>query len=227
MLAREGPEKNVVLVCVNSDSGERVFSWQKDNLSDPIRGEELDKEYITSADFLLLDGTYPEAASQAAKWMREAGKTVMLDGSKTNEPLSDSIKKLVPLVDVLICGSGFSYMLTGIENIFAAGRAVLNLGPSIFVQTEGEKGSYTVTEDERFHVPAFDVDIVDTTGAGDVFHGAFLIGLLKRWDVKSISVFSTAVSALKCMKLGGRRSIPEYKEVEAFLEARGLVLDSI
>ena len=227
MLERKGPEPNVVLVCVNSESGERVFSWQKDNLTNPLRVEELDKDYIISADYLHLDGTYPEAAAQAARWMREAGKTVMLDGSKTNEPISESIKSLIPLVDHLICGSGFSYQLTGIEDIFGAGEAVLDLGPSIFVQTEGEKGSYTVTEDDRFHVPAFDVKVVDTTGAGDVFHGAYLFGLLKGWDIKTITMFSTAVSALKCMKLGGRRSIPEFNEVKEFLKERGISLDSI
>lgn len=227
MLVREGPESNVVLVCVNSESGERVFSWQKDNLTDPLRVEELDKNYITSADFLHLDGTYPEAAAQAARWMREAGKTVMLDGSKTSEPISETTRNLVPLVDLLICGSGFSYQLTGIKDIYEAGEAVLNLGPRIFVQTEGEKGSYTVTEDDRFHIPAFDVDVVDTTGAGDVFHGAYLFGLLKGWDIKTITMFSTAVSALKCMKLGGRRSIPELNEVKAFLIERGISLYSI
>ena len=83
MLERKGPEPNVVLVCVNSESGERVFSWQKDNLTNPLRVEELDKDYIISADYLHLDGTYPEAAAQAARWMREAGKTVMLVASST------------------------------------------------------------------------------------------------------------------------------------------------
>lgn len=224
MIVRDYPERNVILVCVNSESGERVFSWQKNLHSDPIRVNELDKEYITSADFLHLDGEYPEAAAMAAKWMRDAGKTVMLDGSKTSDPIPESMSNLVPLVDVLICGSGFSYQLTGIKDIYKAGEAVLKLGPRIFVQTEGEKGCYVVTPDTRFHVPAFSVDVLDTTGAGDVFHGAFLFGLLKGWDVKTIAQFSTAVSALKCTRLGGRRSIPEISEVIQFLEIRGIPL---
>ncbi len=227
MVVREGPERNVILVCVNSESGERVFSWQKDAHNDPLRVDELDKEYITSADYLHIDGTHPEAAAEAAIWMREAGKTVMLDGSKTSTPVSESMRKLVSLVDVLICGSGFAYHLTGIEDIYEAGEAVLEMGPRIFVQTEGEKGSYTVTADTRFHVPAFEIDVVDTTGAGDVFHGAYLFGVLKGWDIKTITHFSTAVSALKCMKLGGRRSIPELSEVKEFLSQRGISIPSI
>lgn len=227
MKPREGPERNVILVCVNSESGERVFSWQKDAHNNPLRIDEIDKEYITSADYLHLDGTHPEAAAQAAIWMREAGKTVMLDGSKTNGPISETMRNLVPLVDVLICGSRFSYHLTGKEDIFEAGEEVLKLGPRIFVQTEGEKGSYTVTSDEQFHVPAFDIDVVDTTGAGDVFHGAYLFGLLKGWDLKTITLFSTAVSALKCTKLGGRRSIPMFHEVESFLKEHGVHLPPI
>jgi ribokinase len=67
---------------------------------------------------------------------------------------------------------------------------------------EGEDGSYTVTADgERFHVPSFKVDVIDTTGAGDVFHGAYIVGLLQGWDLRSVAQFSTAVSALKCTKL--------------------------
>jgi sugar/nucleoside kinase (ribokinase family) len=65
------------------------------------------------------------------------------------------------------------------------------------------------------------VDVVDTTGAGDVFHGAFLYGLLQGWKAGDILLFANAVSALKCTRLGGRAGIPRPAEVRTFLDARG------
>jgi sugar/nucleoside kinase (ribokinase family) len=63
--------------------------------------------------------------------------------------------------------------------------------------------------------------VVDTTGAGDVFHGAFLYGLLQGWEARDILQFANAVSALKCTCLGGRTGIPRIEEVWRFLAARG------
>jgi ribokinase len=91
----------------------------------------------------------------------------------------------------------------------------------VVVQTEGKAGSYTTTRAERFHTPSFDVAVVDTTGAGDVFHGAYIVGMLRGWEVRRIVEFATAVSALKCTQLGGRRPIPCFDQVVEFLRERG------
>ena len=95
------------------------------------------------------------------------------------------------------------------------------------MQTEGEGGSYTLTAEERFHTPAFDVEVIDTTGAGDVFHGAYIVGLLHGWDLRRVALFSTAVAAIKCTKLGGRAGIPCYDEVLAFLRERNVELATV
>ena len=222
VVRRDIPDDQVVIVCVHEDTGERVFSGVRRFARAPLKPEELDREYITSAQYLHLDGFHMEAAMQAAQWMREAGRTVVLDGSKTDGPVRGEMAELVRHVDVLISGSGFARGLTGIADIWEAGVAVLDMGPSVFVQTEGEAGSYTVTRTARFHVPAFQIDVVDTTGAGDVFHGAYIVGLLQGWDLRYVAQFSTAVSALKCTKLGGRAGIPNFEDVIAFLTERGI-----
>ena len=98
------------------------------------------------------------------------------------------------------------------------------MGPSIFVQTEGEEGSYTITSDECFHTPAFSVEVVDTTGAGDVFHGAYIVGLLHGWNLQQVAQFATAASAIECTNLGGRVGIPCFDEVISFLNERGILL---
>lgn len=90
------------------------------------------------------------------------------------------------------------------------------------METHGEAGSFTFGGDEQFHTPAFAVEVLDTTGAGDVFHGAYLVGLLQGWDLRLTAQFATATAALKCTKLGGRRGIPDFAETVDFLRWRGM-----
>lgn len=225
MVYRDAPEDQVVVVNIHAETGERIFSGIQRWGNEQIRPEELDRDYITAADYLHLDGFHNAAALEAAQWMRAAGKTVVLDGHKTDGSVGEHLRRLIPHVDVLISGSGFARGLTGIEDIYEAGAAILALGPRIFVQTEGADGSYTITAEERFHTPAFPVDVIDTTGAGDVFHGAYIVGLLRGWSLRQIALFSTAVSALKCMHLGGRAGIPRFDAVLAFLRERGVTIE--
>ncbi len=219
---REAPEDQIVLVHVNAKTGERVFSGVERWHDSELYPDELDRAYVTAADYLHLDGFHAEAAMQAARWMHAAGKTVVLDGHKTTGTVSDHIRALVEHVDILIGGSGFVQGLTGLTDLWEAAAATLALGPRIVVQTEGEDGSYTVTAEARFHTPAFEVQVVDTTGAGDVFHGAYIVGLLHGWTPRQIAQFATAVAALKCTRLGGRAGIPTLDQTLAFLKTKGI-----
>jgi len=223
LVTHAGPDDQVIFVFVHAETGERIFSGVQGDQRTLLRVEDLDRDYITSAEYLHLDGFQTDAALQAAKWMREAGKKVVLDGHKTNN-VRPHLRSLLKYVDILISGAGFAQALTGIQDIWEAGKATLAEGPSIFVQTDGNKGSYTITADECFHTPIIDVDVVDTTGAGDVFHGAYLVGMLHGWDIRTIATFCTAVSALECTRLGGRVGIPCFDEVASFLNERGIRL---
>jgi ribokinase len=222
LVKRSGPDDQVIIVYVHAETGERVFAGVQSDSRISLTAENLDQDYITSAEYLHLEGYHGEAALQGAKWMKEAGKTVVLDGGQTSGRVGDRHRKLIEYVDVLITGSGFARGLTDIDDIWEAGEKVLEMGPRIFVETVGEDGSYTITKEERFHTPAFEVDVIDTTGAGDVFHGAYIVGLLQGWNSRQIAQFSTAVSAIKCTKLGGRAGIPGFEEVMAFLWDRGI-----
>lgn len=224
LVRRPGPETQVVMVYVHEDTGERLFSILRGFQNAPLSVDELDRDYITAAEYLHLDGHHIEAATQAAQWMHQAGKTIVLDGSKTNRKVAGPMRELVEHVDVLICASGFGPGLTGRQDVWEVGEAILDMGPSIVVQTDGENGSFTMTRDARFHTPAFKVDVVDTTGAGDVFHGAFIVGMHKGWDLPTTAAFSSAVSALKCTKLGGREGIPSINEVLDFLRIKGIAI---
>ena len=217
MVERNAPEGRISFVYVQEQTGERFFSFHKDMFARPVQPDELDRDYVTSAQFLHLDGCHPQASLEAARWMHEAGKTVVLDAQKTDRPVPHWMRALVEATDVLICGSGFCEMLTGCEDKGQARRETLGVGPRIVVQTEGADGSDTVTADDAFHTPAFEVDVIDTCGAGDVFHGAYLVGLVKNWDLRRIATFASAVAAMHCTVLGNRKGVPSMAEAEAFV----------
>jgi sugar/nucleoside kinase (ribokinase family) len=113
------------------------------------------------------------------------------------------------------------------ERILPAGswreklRALTALGPRFAAITAGEQGCYYTDGDEARHCPAFSLDVVDTTGAGDVFHGAFAFALANQWPAAKSVEFASAAAALSCRALGGRRGIPTLEETLGFLRARG------
>ena len=182
-----------------------------------LRPEELSREAVCSGRLLHLDGYEGEAALQAARWAREAGIPVSLDA----ETFTERREELFRLTDVLIVAERFARDLTGKVEVTDILHGLTRLGPSCVGVTMGERGSALFHREEIVEVPGFLVDVVDTTGAGDVFHGAFLYGLLQGWEAGDILLFANAVSALKCTRLGGRAGIPRVPEVRRFMGVRG------
>jgi ribokinase len=177
---------------------------------------ELDVDYLCSGRFLHLDGTSPAAALAAAREARRRGVRVCLDAGGPSEALL----ALVPEVDILIAAERFAAAVDTGSSFREGAARLLTMGPSLVVVTRGERGSWTLTGDGAFATPACDVPVVDTTGAGDVFHGAYLFGLLRGWDPRRTATFAGATAALKCTQLGGRAGIPRLGEVLAFLRTR-------
>jgi ribokinase len=166
---------------------------------------------------LHIDNHEPEAAIQAAKWANEAGIIVLMDAGSVRHRVID----LLEHVDVLIASHRFGRDCTGVDNPMKAAESMLSGRRKISIITCGEDGCACATPEERFHVPAFKVDVVDTTGAGDVFHGAFSFGLAKGWNAREVATFASAVAAIKCGSLGGRQGIPTYEETISFLKQHG------
>jgi len=124
------------------------------------------------------------------------------------------------LTDVLITSKAFAEDSTGESDYRKAGEKLRSLGLELIVITLGEDGSICLCSEDFFICNTFEVEVIDTTGAGDVFHGAFLYGLLREWDIRRVSEFATAVAAIKCTKLGGRAGLPTLAEAEKFIKER-------
>ena len=175
--------------------------------------EELPLEAVKNARYLHL-AMLDDVAVEAAKAARQAGVKVFLDA----DSYSDELGEFIPMVDVFVA-SEFVYdaMFEG-RDYEASCRRVMERGPEIVVFTFGEKGCVGLSAEGYFELPAYQVEVVDTVGAGDVYHGAFLAGLLQGWTVEKTAQFSSAVSAIKCTRIGGRAAIPDMETVKDFME---------
>ncbi len=204
------------IILVDQPSGKRSICASRGTAGEvPVAG--LDLAYLCSGRFLHLDGSHGEAALVAARAARAAGVGVCLDAG-TPDPRQFA---LVPLIEILIVGERFAAAAAPDGDVRTGAACLRALGPRIVVVTRGEHGSLTETADGTFHTPGFRVPVVDTTGAGDVFHGAYLFGLLRGWELDDVAEFASASAALKCRMLGGRAGIPTLAEVVAFLREHG------
>jgi sulfofructose kinase len=204
------------LVLVQAGTGRRAFISFRD--SDPgFEWTEQDQELIRQARFLHLDGWYPGIGLRAAEIARQAGVPVCLDAYRVDERTAE----WVALADVLIATESFPRRYTGEEDLESASQILLAQGPDVVAVTLSERGCLVVTREGSFRVAGFPVQVVDTTGAGDVFHGAFLYGLLQSWSLARTATFANAAGALACRQLGGRSAIPSLAELEAFLDRSG------
>jgi sulfofructose kinase len=178
--------------------------------------DERAKRKAVFTKILHLDGFNPIQDLEAAKFAKYQGIKVMLDANVVSKAIED----LLPFIDYLVTSKAFLYEFTNIKNIEKALKNINGIVKTDFlVTTLGSDGSVALLNDEVFFVDSFKVKAVDTTGAGDVYHGAFLFGILNRWNIKDIMLFSSAVAAIKCTS-AGRKGIPDYKSVIDFLEER-------
>jgi ribokinase len=127
---------------------------------------------------------------------------------------------LLPLVDWLIVAEPFPAAYTRLSGLEDSARQLLALGAELLVVTQGERGCQIWTAGDQFLASGFPVDAIDTTGAGDAFHGAFIYGMVQAWELRQVASFANAVAAINCQSLGGRRGLPTLAQVETFLETR-------
>ena len=140
---------------------------------------------------------------------------MVLDADSLSRP--QDMGALLRATDYLIASKVFAEALTGLTSPSEAAEVLAGYGSSVTVVTLGEEGSLTLAGGRSFHTPAFPVDVVDTTGAGDVYHGAFIFGLLREWPLEKTAEFASAVAAMSCTRLGGRQGIPTLDEAISFL----------
>jgi sulfofructose kinase len=206
----DGAKTQWALILLEEGIGERTILWHHDPLLKyPV--EQLQRESILSSRILHLDGCDSAAALQAARWAREAGIPVVID---IDELYDESTEELLRNVDYLLAAEEFAQgVVPNVPPDEAAQILADRFGCRLVGITLGDRGAVFVENRRVLRSHGFQVSVADTTGAGDVFHGAFIYGLLQNWPVEQIARFANAAAALECTKIGARRGIPDLEDV--------------
>ena len=209
---------SVIWLC--EDTASRTIVFDKGDLP-PLKLNEGQREAVRKAQVLMVDGNELEAAIEAAKISQGNGTAVLYDAGG----LYPGIEGLLPYVDYLIPSREFALGHTGCANAEEAARVLYEqYHPRVVVITCGAEGGIYHDGKQTVNYPCYPVDVVDSNGSGDVFHGAFAAGLLKGYTPLQCCYFASAVSALKCTGIGARESVPDYETVIAFLKENGYEL---
>jgi sugar/nucleoside kinase (ribokinase family) len=212
----EGSRTQVGYIIIDAKRGERTVIWDREELL-AFTADDAPVEFPGKARVIHLDSHDPPACARMARAARAAGSIVSADIDNVYEGLAE----LLPLIDVLISSKEFPHLLTGIDDPHAALIEIkARYGCALVGLTKGGRGATVLCEGEFLETPAFQVPggCVDTTGAGDAFHGGFLYGLLQGEDIETTLKIGCAVAALGCRALGARTGLPTSEELVAFLK---------
>lgn len=211
LLEEAGSESHVSVILVDEQSGDRSIITRPPTGS-AISPTEIKREDLDGAQVLFVDNITP-ATLHMATWAREAGMKVVLDPAR---PYAE-IKPLLELVDVPIVPEQWAKAWLPGKPPAEVAQRLFGAGAEIAIVTLGERGAVVCWDQGLCRIPAYCVDVVDTTGAGDAYHGAFMYALLQGWDVPRMAQFASAVGSLNCRAMGGRSALPTRAEVDQFM----------
>ncbi len=216
VVIRAGCPNQSAYIVIDQSTGERTIFWHRPDCL-AIDPAHITPDKITCARMLHVDGHDTPAVARAARIARDHGIPVSVDVDN----VYPGFDQVLACVDYLVGSTEFPERWTGERDPFRALERIQNEhGMRVAAMTLGRFGALAL-EDERFvYSPGFVVNCVDTTGAGDVFHGAFCYSVLKGATVRDALEFSNAMAALNCTRLGARGGIATADEARDLI-ARG------
>ena len=206
-----GAASQYAIILVDPE-GQRTILWDRDPAL-TYRPDDLEPDWISAGRILHLDGHDEEASICCAEWATRAGMKTCLDIDKVQSRTGE----LLALIDFALPSEHFARQFTGALEWREALRGVAAAVRGFTAMTRDSEGCALLWKGEIHEVPSFEVEAVDSTGAGDVFHGAFIYALLKEFSVWDCLRFANAAGALSCTRAGARDGIPTLREVEDLL----------
>jgi sulfofructose kinase len=196
------------LILVDAQGERTVLIRRDERLA--LHPADLDREWIINARALHVDGYDTEAAILAATWAREANIPVIAD----LDELYPNVEALLSNVDYLIVSRDFPSRLTSEPDLEQALRKMQRrYSCRLAAATLGQEGVLAFDGRRLLHTPAFCVPVVDTTGAGDIFHAGFIYALLEDWPLDRQLEFACAAAALNCTAVGARGGIHSLSDI--------------
>jgi sugar/nucleoside kinase (ribokinase family) len=231
-LTREGVDCSIVarqpgarpihaVIIVEQTTGQRTILFTHEGFVAPTP-DSISEELIASCRVLMMDGYAGAGGVRAAQIARRLGIPFVADIERLEEPATLA---LFELADHLIIGAETAAQATGARDPAAAAAILARSGRACCAVTAGALGCWYAEAGGRFkpsvrHFPAFSVPVVDTTGCGDVFHGAYAAALARGERIERAIQVATAAAGMKATQPGGRAGIPTWAAVEAFLASR-------
>ena len=195
------------------DKGERTVLWKRDARL-TLRPEELRREWVVNARVLHVDGHDTVAAATAAGWSREAGVPVVAD----LDELYPGVEELLPKLDYFVASRDIPGRLVGEQDLRKALPEVhKRYGYVLTAATLGDEGVLAWDGANFSHAAAYRVQVLDSIGAGDIFHAGFIYGLLQKWPLQRQWAFACAPAALNCMGVGARGGIQPVERIEELM----------
>ncbi len=210
---RRGCANQSAYILVDRSTGERTVLWRRPE-SLRLDPEEITPDQITCGRLLHIDGHDTPAVERAARLARRAGVPVSVDV----DTVYHGFDQVLPYVDYLVASSEFPEQWTNERDPFRALEMIQNeYRMRVAAMTLGAHGALARAQGRFVYSPAFVVNCVDTTGAGDVFHGAFCYAVLQQMSLTDTLDFSNAMAALNCTALGARGGIRSAEEARALV----------
>jgi len=205
-------QNQFAVILVDEATGDRIVLWDRDDRL-LMRDRDLPVDAIAHARVLHVDDVDQGAAIRSAQIARERDVASTSDIDR----LTDRTRELIDAVSIPIFAQHVPPGVTGLNDQGAALGALRQPHHRMLCVTLGEQGAMALDASGIHYAPAFQVDAVDTTGAGDVFRAGFMFALLRGWPTDDILRFANAAAAVSCTRLGALGGIPSVGEVEALV----------
>ena len=208
-------ENRFAVILVDENTGDRMVLWDRDDRL-RLRESELPVEALGKTKVVHVDDVDDEVAVRAARLAREAGAMVTSDIDR----LTPRTGELAATVTHAIFAQHVPTHLTGTNDIEQALRILRKRHDQVLCVTLGEHGAMILDGDRLYQEPAFSVQAVDTTGAGDVFRGGFVYALIQGQPMDQALRTANAAAAVSCTRLGALNGVPTLDEVNALIASR-------
>jgi len=209
VIVREGFSSQFAFIAAEDNGGKRTIFWRRPT-GHPVLPEELNYDLIRQARVLHTDGLFPAASIAAARIAQNTGTIVITDAGT----LREGMLELAKYSNYFIVSEGFAEALINENNPEKACLELQRYSPGVVGVTLGSRGYLVLNHTEWIKGEAYQVNAIDTTGCGDLFHAGITLGILKGWDLKKTLDFSAWAAASVSTKLGGRDGIPEIHEYD-------------
>jgi len=205
----EGAEPIIAMVITEASQAERTIFFTKQNVYYPSPEDYADLEWLKNTRVFLFDSVSEKAGAAMAAEAKKLGITTIVDAERINS----CTKETLHAADHVVVPEAFAAEYTGKTEIKEMMLALRSREDQVIIVTRGEGGASALWSDYHIHQPAFPVDSIDTTGAGDIFHGAYAYSISRGKDPFYACRYAAGAAALSTLGHGGQSAIPDEQQV--------------